>query len=85
MAESWSGYRPTTVYTDFQVGCNYNIDIISNFVKIPFEKNGVLAKPRFSNHLIERPPFQRRFHRVVHCRDKALNNRNRWPRQAIPL
>ncbi len=30
-------------------------------------------KPRFSNHLIERPPFQRRFNRVVHnCRPISI-------------
>jgi hypothetical protein len=47
----------------------YSIDPISNSVKLSPKKNGVRQDPAFPNHLIERPPIQRRSRQVVHWCD----------------
>ena len=60
--------RPVSRYTGMLSGhnlnpalptFNYNLDKINKFVNNCPGKSGVLAKPRLSTHLIERPPFQR--------------------------
>lgn len=58
-------------FASIAASCVYTIDKFFNSVKIRFKKNGVRKNPAFPNHLIERPPFQRRFIGIVHNCDSG--------------